>query len=168
MNTTGDWQKDLMGSQILVGAMAAGLVFFTGFALCAVTLPIFEKPIHEGNENLALILLIVLGAMGCGQFVAFLVLRRLMLTRLRPVAEAEHSDEEAIPALVAGTRAFNVIGAALAEGFGLFGSVVFLLTGSWPALAASVLGVIWLLAQLPTREKYRRLAAELRRMEHQY
>jgi hypothetical protein len=46
-----------------------------------------------------------------------------------------------------------IIGAALAEGFGLLGAVSLLLGASWYVLAAPVLAIPLILVQLPTRSR---------------
>jgi hypothetical protein len=55
----------------------------------------------------------------------------------------------------------RIIAAAMAEGFGLFGIVIFLVTGTAIALAAPVLALVILTRLVPTRDRISRFLAEL-------
>lgn len=124
-------------------ALIAGMVTF---AAAACTIPI-EAAI---DPQLARVLVLVLVVLGAVELPVWLVLRAATLRRLRErrVAAAEEVRRGGLPRELA---AFTIVGAALAEGFGLYGCTVLFLTGDVTLLAAPALATGLIALQLPSR-----------------
>lgn len=139
-----DLDKQLNVTRLIVVAMAAGLVVFGIVTL--VIGPRMEDP------EFAKILLLMLVALGLSESVAYGVLRTVTLNALRkdvsglPLPEAEQKAMGSYHTLV-------VIRSAMAEGLGLFGVTIAMVTGAKLAFAAPLLSLILLAIGFPTRQK---------------
>jgi hypothetical protein len=137
--------------RLLVAAMAGGMLVFAAIAIVAVTAGSVTL-----NSELTTTLLAVLGLFAVGALVAYAVVRRSIVSKARQIREQQSSKEDPTAALLPTYSVVTIVSGALAEGFGLFGTVVFLLTGSWPALAAPVLALLALAAIFPSRDRLSR------------
>lgn len=110
-------------------------------------------PADEGlGRTLALVVLaLVLGAVP-----AYLAVRKVLLERARAAREPgrELLRQGRVPPPL---LALTIVGAALAEGVGLFGAITVLLGGPWVVLAAPVLAAGLILMQIPRRERLEEL-----------
>jgi len=80
---------------------------------------------------------------------------------LRREFEQNPGGEDATARVLAALRTLWLIGAAMAEGFGMFGAVVLLLSGNKVLLIAPLISVVLLLMVLPSRQKFDALTARL-------
>ena len=103
-----------------------------------------------------------LGATAAGQSPGYTLGRGRFLKQLGEAIEAAREGLAAgiLPRELA---ALTIVGAALAEGIGLFGGIVYFLTGSPVALAAPVVAVLLIIAQLPTRTRTENILRDLGR-----
>jgi hypothetical protein len=139
----------LRANQVLVGALLAGLLSFTGVVLALQTSGSVTTPPGASPDN---VLLIVMGVLTIATFAGSLVMRRLHIGQLRRMAEqgVEMSDR-----LLMGRYAIVLIlRAALAEGPALFGAVIVLISGNMLGFLGTAFGAIVLLAIFPTRGKF--------------
>lgn len=165
----------LKSLQVIVFALMGGMLAFTGLATyMALTKGALMVP-HQpgvpagaGNAGAAptgdptLILYVVSGVMSAVSIVAFVALGRFAASdvkkRLARVP-AEGKERAAIPALMTTT----IIRAAFAEGAGLLGAVMVLLTGTLYTLGAVVIAAILLLMLMPVRSRMESMLAEAAR-----
>jgi hypothetical protein len=99
-------------------------------------------------------LLTVLAIYSLSVVFAFVVVKKILSRRFR--GSTSRVDAER-PSAEAGMELFTqitIIGAAFAEGCGLFGAISHLLSGSWLALFFPVISVVILLVRFPTRRKF--------------
>jgi hypothetical protein len=137
--------------KILLGAMAAGIVAFIGvcFIIRQPVGPLPPRPDDHGHA----ILLIVLVGLGLAELPAYFVVRSAIKTQLR--REFEHADGDVQKVEPVGAYfTLTIIAAALAEAWGLFGAIIYILSGAWVAIIAPVVTVAILIGLLPTRYKY--------------
>ncbi len=81
-----------------------------------------------------------------------------LLARRHHDARAEVRNDQIPPELLG----VAIVGAALAEGFGLFGATIFLITGQWLALVAPALAIILIGIQIPGKEGIERAVRQAR------
>jgi hypothetical protein len=140
--------------QILVAAFALGVVSFAIVAL------LLQPNIPPQQPDIANILLVVLLAVGLFQVPAYWLLRQFTFKQLREAHRSQAGGGAAagVDATFppAPLRGLVTLGAAFAEGFALFGVVIYFVTGNWIGLAAGGIGVALVLAQFPTRERLER------------
>jgi hypothetical protein len=136
--------------RLIVLVMIAGQVMFGAVSLIL-------APIQPDPDGMEQILLIALATLVIAALMASLVLGAVVVAPLRRDTQ-KSSDPQAV------FGAFNtltLIRAALYEGFGLFGVVVYLLVAGKPALAAPALAVILLVLGMPTQEKFHRFRGSI-------
>jgi len=146
----------LLQLKIIVGALAAGVV---AFAVIAIFL--------AGGEGLAQadtdpgfthMLLMVLTLFGLGLVVAYPLIRRSLVGKLRSAwrggAGAPTEDQH----LIEHFQTLTIIGAAMAEGFALFAGVIYLVTAHPAALAGIVIGLLALSRFFPTEASFAKFA----------
>jgi len=109
----------------------------------------------EGNQPPE-VLIYVLFAVGMGNAGVYVVLRKAF------VAQALANRETSVALLAEGgippqLYTLTILGAALAEAFGIFGLVIVLLGGPWAVLAAPAISVVLILLQIPTRGRLEEL-----------
>ena len=139
--------KALAPIKVTILAIAGGLVAFIAVAVGLVT-----RGTLSFDPAVGRLLLVALGLLSVGELLAWMVLRRVLMTQLHSrfkAATQDHRQEILVKALP--TR--WIVPAAMAEGFGLFGVVVLMVGGRWlalvaPAVALCVLGALW-----PSRER---------------
>lgn len=137
----------LRSARIIPLAMGLGVLAITGGAV-AVRL----GGGIQGDPAVARTLTMVVVLLALGTLPVYLVLRRTFLARVREQrAEALEllARDQAPPALLS----LTILGAALAEGTGIFGAVTVLLGGPWFVLAAPGLALALIVAQIPSRER---------------
>lgn len=130
---------------IVVVAMVIGLVAFTAVSLAIGGLA--EDP------ALAQMLLLVCVVLGVSQIMAYAVLRKTTLARLRREYAERGSDEDLEMFLMPGMMQLTIIGVGMAEGWGLFGVVIHLVTGEKLALAVPAIALVLLVLRIPTRDR---------------
>lgn len=140
--------------RIIILAMMAGIL---GFATIAVA--VSRRFDHQ--DDLAQLLLLVLAAVGLGELFAYGALRRATSNRLRKRVQADPGGQFQPTTLAPDLVRLQIIAAAMAEGFGLLGIVVFLVTGTAIALAGPVVALVILTRLVPTRDRVSRFLAEL-------
>lgn len=141
--------------QIVVGAMTFGIIVFTGVA-------VFVAQSMTPNTSLGSMLLPVLGLFAVGEFGAWMVLRQSLIRAARQSLEACPPDERWMK-LAAHLRVSHLIPAAMAEGTGLFGVVVYMISGAMAALLAPGLAAVLLVVFFPTRDRIEQAVARLER-----
>jgi hypothetical protein len=132
-------------AQIVVVALAAGVLVAT------VAMAVLRS-MMEARSAAAQVMPFVLAGLGVAQIGGYLFLRRHFLGRAAAMgAQAQTLVRDGhVPQPL---FQLAIIGAALAEGFGLLGAVSLLLGASWYVLAAPVLAIPLILVQLPTRSR---------------
>lgn len=137
-------EKELAPVRIIVLAMTTGLVLFTTVALAIDG--------RMASPELSRVLLPVLGLLGVSEIGAYVFLRTATWTSIRrQIADKPAADAELV--IAGGYRTLVLIRSAMIEGWGLFGVVSLMLTGHRTVLAAPVLAIVLLVANLPTRDR---------------
>jgi hypothetical protein len=142
--------------RIIIAAMMMGIIAF-GVVVAA----LLGAGIVEGDAQLGKILLIALAAVGAAELPAYFAVRMAILGNLRRAGREGKPEDASSGRPAGGFNTLTLIGAALAEGFSLFGLVVVLVSGQWLALAAPLVGLILLARQFPTRDKFDRFVASV-------
>lgn len=151
-----DARPTLQQLRLIVMAMGAGVIIF---GLIVILLVARERV--NTDADLARPLLAALGALAVVEIVAYVVLRKLLMGSMRRRWLGQAVEDVPAEELTRGFQALTLIGAALAEGLSLFGLVVVLVTGTWPAIVATVAGLLALALAMPTRDKLNRFAANV-------
>lgn len=135
----------LRTTQVMVVCLAGGVALLTAVALAL-------APLSETGVMASGVLLPILGVLAVGEIPVYQVLRRRALRRLADRREGAlmEARTERVP-----HELFTLIlvGAALAEGVGLFGAVVYLLTANALAIAGPFVALVVLGYQVPTRDR---------------
>jgi hypothetical protein len=144
--------------QIVIGTLMAGLAMFF-------TVVLFVGPVsQQSDSSLADMLLLALVALAVGCGAAYFALhRRLMSDIARRAPELRQAADPTALALEP-YRRFVVAGGGLIDGPACFGIAVYLISGGVAGLGAAVLGVILLLAHMPSVAKLRHLAEQAARL----
>lgn len=146
--------QSLRSLQMIILAMMVGILAFATVAVA-----VSRQFGHQAD--LAPRLLLILAAVGLGELLAYRALRRAAIDRLRRLLQQDPAGQVQSATLATGLMNLRIIAAGMAEGFGLFGIVVFLVTGTAVALAAPVLALVILTRLVPTRDGISRFIAEL-------
>ena len=141
----------LMVLRLLLAAIGGGMVIFAGIAVLLV-----KSGSMEGKRELAPILLPILGLIAILELPVYATMRRGIVSKARQAWDRAPSSGDPAVELLPSYNMLTIIGGALAEGFGLFGTVVLLLTGSWPALAAPAIALLALAAVFPSPDRLNR------------
>jgi hypothetical protein len=137
--------------RLLLAAMGGGMVVFAGIAVLVV-----KSGSMDSRPALAPILLPILGLVAILELPVYATMRRGIVSKARQAWDRTPSSDDPAVELLPSYNMLTIIGGALAEGFGLFGTVVFLLTGSWPALAAPAIALVALAAVFPSQDRLNR------------
>jgi hypothetical protein len=113
----------------------------------------------EPDPKFANILLVLLAVMAVWELIAYAVIRASILNRLRRRFSEAPPAEDSLGELIGKFNSLTIIASAMAEGLGLFGGVIVLITGAWTALAAPAIALIVLVLQLPSRDKLARFVS---------
>jgi F0F1-type ATP synthase membrane subunit c/vacuolar-type H+-ATPase subunit K len=138
--------------RIIVAAMMMGV-----FGLSVVAVLVGRQA--DPNPKLANIMLVLLAVMAVWELIAYAVVRASVLNRLRRRFAGNPPAEDPATELIGSFNSLTIIACALAEGLGLFGAVIMLITGAWAALAAPALALIVLTLQLPSEDKIARFVS---------
>ena len=151
MTTGANVSQALLVLRLLVAAITGSLVIFAGIAVLLV-----RSSTIEGQPQLTVTLLPILGLVAILELPVYVTIRRGIVSKARQAWDRDPARNDPTAELVPSYSMLTIIGAALAEGFGLFGTVVFLLTGSWPALGAPAIALVVLAAAFPSRDRLNR------------
>lgn len=139
--------RPFAATRIILGAMALGVLAIT---VVAAYLRATMEP--STDRSLARLLPLVLVGIALSEIPVFLVLRKVFAERARERrAESLELLKQGLLPLPLAT--FAILGAALAEGPGLFGAVILILGGPWIVLVAPLLSVALIAAQMPQRAR---------------
>jgi hypothetical protein len=142
--------------RLIVPAMALGVVIFAAIVIYLITVGGMST-----TPDLANLLLATLAALAVILLVTYVIVRKLVTEWLRR-SQADPGSGAVAPAAVArGFFTTTLIGAAMAEGLSLFGIVILLVTGNWLALVAPAVGLLLILLQVPTRDRFNRFASSV-------
>ena len=136
-------------AQIILSLLLVGVIVFT-------IVVIFVRPPEEPDEERAPLMLLILGVVAFSVLPVYGIVRKgfiKALSRRHQLALAEVRHHQIPPELMG----LAIVGGALTESVGIFGAVVFMLTGEWYALAAPAVAVILLGVQIPGKESLERL-----------
>lgn len=147
--------KEIMSLRIIIAAMMMGIVAFG-----AVVLAIGSK-VAQDDAELGGMLLAVLGVLAVGELIAYAVLRMATLSSARRQFEQEPTGEDAEVRMMPAWRTLILVRSAMAEGLGLFGLVIVLVTATRTAFVAPVIALIILAAGFPTKDKLAQLTASI-------
>lgn len=147
MNGQTDTDKALASAKLIVGSLAMGLLTFMAVLFFVI------GPQTPADPKLPNILLIVLVVLGLSEFPAYFVLRSGLLSRLRRAFAQEPPRGDPTARVWPSFFTLTLIGCGLAEGWGLFGAIAYMLSGNQWALLAPLLAVLLLALQFPTRDK---------------
>lgn len=137
--------------QIIFVVLIVGLLTLSGLAI---GLNLTRPP--ELAQQAPQTLLLALVFLAISELPAYFFIRRGALAKLQQAGDsgrARDREEQKMNAFRVYT-ALAFIAAAMTEGFGIFGGVVFLVSGMWPVLAAPALGILLLVLQIPTQGKF--------------
>lgn len=141
--------------QIIVAAMMFGMVSFAGVALL-IAQSVTPNPAQASS------LFLVLGLFATGELAAWIVLRQTLAQGLQRALETCPPDER-WSRFAGYLRVAHLIPAAMAEGTGLFGIVIYILTGAPAALIAPGLAIVLLALIFPTRDRIEQRITRLER-----
>ena len=159
MTSTGSLPPRLLQLKIIVGALASGVVAFAVIAIFLASSGSLGQVAADAGFTRTL--LMVLALFGLGLAVAFPLVRKSLVGKVR----AEWRGGGGAPAedqrLIGHFQTLTIIGAAMAEGFALFGGVIYLVTAHPAALAGVVIGLLILSRFFPTEARFARFAEEI-------
>ncbi len=145
-------KEPLMALRIIIAAMLGGLA-----ALTIVALFVDVAPAEGSPEGLDSTLLLVLGLFAVAELPAYLVVRHKTINDLRRSWANRSTEHQQTRALAGAFATITIIGAAMVEGLGLFGAVIYMLTGNGCGLIAPGLAAVVLLVLFPTYGKVQEL-----------
>ena len=144
--------QTLLTLRILFSALIAGVVTFA-----AVLVFVLQPEPGDGDPGVFLAALFLLAvALVVAWFVVGGLLRRGVTARV-----AEVSHDEAPGVVHRGFFSCSLVGGAMAEAYCLFALVVYMVTASQPALYAAAAGLLALVVQLPSADRFQRFAEEV-------
>lgn len=146
MNATG-LQRDIAVLRILITVFAFGLV-----ATAVVFFFLGDRAKIEADELLTTTFRGVLFAMGLLSLPAYFVVRSGVLRNVRRAALEDRPTQDRVRIIFGHLRGLRILGAAFAEGFGLFGNVIYLITGDALALIAPAIALVVLFRLMPSEE----------------
>ncbi|MEM7235969.1 MAG: hypothetical protein AAF517_27625 [Planctomycetota bacterium] len=147
-----DFLGSVRGLQILLGAFAMGIVMFVVVAHFVQLEPV------DPDSN---ILQYVLIGMVCLKLPVVLLIRKARFASAKSTIPEGATDEERDLHLIRIYAATTIVTAAIAEGSGLFGTVIFLLGGPKWVLGAPALAVLIIVSLIPTESRARAICAKL-------
>ena len=145
----------IRGTQVILLSLTLGVV-----SLCAVAVVLRLTGRGALDAEAARILPLVTAGVAVAELAVYFVLRRSFLARVQAArAEAlELVKQDRVPLPL---HTLAIVGGALAEGAGMLGAVALLLGGPWYLLAAPVLAIALIVAQLPSKNRLETLVREL-------
>jgi hypothetical protein len=151
----------LLQLRLIVGSMIVGVV---AFALVSVFLA-GDSGLGqtESNKSFEQILLVALGVAGLSLLMVFPFVRKTILNRLRSEWRGGAGPALEDSRVLSQFQVLTIVGAAMAEGFALFATVIYLLTAADLALAGTAVGVVILGRLFPSANSLVDFAAQLTR-----
>jgi len=146
----------LQNLRLIIPAMAMGVIVFAAIVVFLITSGGMNTDPEPAN-----LLLLVLAALAVMELAAYVVIRKVMMGNLRRRWVGRPVEDVPPEELARGFQTLTLVGAALAEGFSLFGLVILLVTGNWLAIAASAIGLLLIALHFPTRDKLSRFAGNV-------
>ena len=142
------------GRQVTLAGLRVILLMFAGFLAAAMLFAALGQGLFETrDESLNAALLPVLGLLALAEGLTWFVLRLRMQPRWKAELAVEpYRPGGPVPTNYAGIL---IIGGAFAEGIGVFGALIHLMTGDFVALVVSGIALLLILAQLPREEALR-------------
>jgi hypothetical protein len=137
--------------KIIVAAMAAGVA-----VLSLVALGVVRADSVSPDRGLAPVFLLMLAL---GELPAYFVIRQVLIARLQGEKRDQAPDERHTAQFLPPFTTLTIIAAAMAEGFGLFGAVIYMVTRHPLALAAPAIAVLLPAAVSPTEQTFRSIVA---------
>ena len=146
--------------RIMVSALLIGTISLTG-TFVALQSTSTAPPAASGNT--VEVFALMAGSLGAGALAGFFAFPRILVrqgaVRLR---QTLNDDEKAAMALRTMTIS-TILRCALVEGPGLFGAVVYFITGQWAFLIAPALAIPLMLSQFPSEWKLQSMRDALER-----
>lgn len=146
----------LQNLRLIIPAMAMGMILFAAIVIFLITSGRMDTDPEPAN-----LLLLVLAALAVAELAAYVVIRKVITGNLRR-RWLGHAVEDVPPEeLLKWFQTLTLVGAAMAEGLSLFGLVILLVTGNWPAIVAPAIGLLLIALHFPTRDKLNRFAGSV-------
>jgi hypothetical protein len=130
----------MIGAQVVLGLAAAGAVY---------------ADVVSTQPEPQTVLLGALALLGVGELIGFQVLRLTWINNQKQAWSERSPDEDPVPHLAQPFIALTINRAAMAEGWGIFGIGIFLVTGNLLGLAAAVISLVLLLPLLAVDDRFR-------------
>jgi hypothetical protein len=148
--------RQLSVLRLIITSMMLALLAAT--IIMIVLAPRLEQSVPPEVANL---LLIVLAGLAVSQLPVYFFVRHTSLRRLQAALAGREVTADVTRSLHDVYFRLTLVPAALLEGWGLLGSVIFLLTQQWPALAAPALALCGLMFAWPTRDRLERFTTAM-------
>jgi hypothetical protein len=148
-------EKQVLSLRIIVGAMVAGVI---GLSVIAFIVVADQPPTKD--DKLATILLAVMGFMALSDLPAYVLVRTTLRTKLRDTVR-QHTQTDPLMGVLRVYSTITIIAAAMAESVGLFGGVIYLITGHMLAVAGPIATLVVLFGLFPSVRKVRNLAIDV-------
>ncbi|UCD28510.1 MAG: hypothetical protein JSV03_15750 [Planctomycetota bacterium] len=154
METNTKIDEALAALRLIVLGMIGGVVIFV-----VIVLAVGNR--FEGQPELSSIMLPILVLAAAVAIFVPIVIRRNLIGQARRVIDDVSEDENSTERIIGFVNAYIIISAAVAEGYGLFATVVYLLTKSVPALLMAVIALALLMKRFPNRSLVDKFVAEV-------
>ena len=142
--------------RIILAGMLASIV---GFGAIAAALAVNgSAKIDSQSANT---LLLVLAGFAVSEIVAYAVVRTAFVGNLRSSVNGQALEEDRTQQLIKSFHTLTLIGAAMVEGVSILGLVVLILSASWLAVPVPAVGLVLIVLQFPTRDKFYRFAGNV-------
>ena len=149
-------QSSFKTIRLIIAALALGMIAFGAMVVFMITGGVLST-----DPALANILLLALLGLAFAEAAAYVVLRAVFLKRVREEWTGAVADETSVPGVLGAFVTLSLIGAAMAEGIGLFGTVILMLTGAWLAIIAPAAALIVIAFLFPTHGKFTSFASNV-------
>jgi hypothetical protein len=154
MDEHAELQQAVRPLQVILAAMILGMVAFAVIALAI-------GPIGPVEPGLTQALLVGLVCLVVTEAIMWSILRRRLVRRAREMT-AGASDDGRRTILRGYVMIAGLVPAAMAEGLGLFGAVIYLLTGAGWGLATTAAATVLLIVLFPTSGRVLRILSNLK------
>ena len=142
--------------KIIFAAMTGGVLAFSVVAVVLIT-----SGSTSPNDKLGQTLLMVLGLIVGGEIPAYVFIRLSVVNKLRTLWQSDSSHVDLAARVHGGFMTLTILGAAMIEGVGLFGALIYLTTANAFGLVASGVTIVLLLILFPTQDKAQRFKANI-------
>jgi len=154
MSSNTSIEKNLKVLRIIVAGMMGGIVIFLLVVL------VIGRHMQKQSDLLTVMLPILLVFMVGAIFVPMVLRRKFIEGAQRMIQNG--SDDDPAGHVFGIFNGYILISCAMAEGFGLFAVVIFLLTRSLPVLIIVAVSLILLILRFPTRSMVDQFVADAR------